>query len=181
MRGLKNLFVFLFLILSTTLITPTNSVLAQDKSEQSVVVEVAEEAGQPIVSAISVEDSLKICKDEAGNVKACSNEDLVSHLMLSIGGFKGMSALAIAFVISKFILLFLLSPFFKEMFPKLEQGRWKLFIAVSLNLVVGILALMIPPTSLSFGAAIMHSSVLALLSVFANQSYKQFFTSKGKA
>jgi len=127
------------------------------------------------------EDSLKICKDESGVAKACEDKDLIKHMMLSIGGFAGMSALAIAFFISKLLLLLLLSPFFTSIFPSLLRGDIKLLVATGMNLVVGVLSLMIPPVELSFGAAIMHSSVLALGSVFANQAYKQFLTSKGKA
>jgi len=156
----------------------------QDIVAQEVVsdeVSVVVSGDEAVLTSGSIEESLKICKDESGEFKVCDNKDLVSHLMVSIGGFKGMSALAIAFFISKFLLLLILSPFFKDVFPKLDQGRYKLFIAVSMNLVVGVLALMVPPVSLSFSAAITHSSVLALLSVFANQAYKQFFTEKGKA
>lgn len=134
-----------------------------------------------VIVADPAEESLKICKDEQGNAKACSDKDLLAHLMASIGGFKGMSALAIAFFIAKLLLLLLLSPFFTTMFPSLLKGNVKLLVATGLNLVVGLLSLMLPPVELSFGAAIMHSSVLALASVFANQAYKQFLTSKGKA
>lgn len=148
--------------------------------EASVVVEKQHQEAGSIV-ADPAEESLKICKDESGAAKACDDKDLFSFLMISVGGLSGLGALGIAFLISKLLLLLILSPIFSNMFPSLEKGGWKLFIAVTLNMIVGLLSLMVPPVSLSFGAAIMHSSVLALFSVFSNQAYKQFFTAKGKS
>lgn len=145
--------------------------------ETSVVVE----AQHQEVDVSEVEPSLKICKDEAGQVQACDDKDLMAHLLVSVGGYKGMTALGIAFVIAKLLLLLLLSPFFTNMFPSLFKGNVKLLVATGLNLVVGLLGLMLPPVSLAFGAAVLHSSTLALASVFANQAYKQLLTSKGKA
>lgn len=149
--------------------------------EASVVVESQHQEAGSVIVAQSDEGSLEICKDESGAAKACSDADLLKHLMVSVGGFKGMSALAIAFFVSKLLLLLLLSPFFTNMFPSLLKGNVKLLVATGMNLIVGVLSLMVPPVELSFGAAIMHSSVLALGSVFANQAYKQFLTSKGKS
>ena len=151
-----------------------------ERQEVSEVVAVSAESPSPVAS-ISVEESLKICKDEQGNIKACDDSDVAKHLLVSVGGLKGASALVIAFFISKFLLLLILSPFFTNMFPSLLKGSVKFTVASGLNVVVGVLALMVPPVSLDFGAAIMHSSVLALASVFANQAYKQYLTKKGQS
>lgn len=149
-------------------------------SEASESVQVSVETPTPSAS-LSVEESLKICKDESGNIKACDDADVFKHLLVSMGGIKGASALMIAFIISKFLLLLLLSPFFTNIFPSLLKGGVKLTVASGLNVVVGVLSLMVPPVELSFGAALMHSSVLALASVFANQAYKQYLTKKGQS
>lgn len=151
--------------------------------ESAVVVQNQEVVHQldEVIVASPVEESLKICKDEQGNAKACEDSDVAKHLLASMGGLKGASALVIAFVISKFLLLLLLSPIFSNMFPSLLKGHVKLTVATGLNLVVGVLALMVPPVELPFSAAIVHSSVLALASVFANQAFKQYLTAKGKS
>jgi hypothetical protein len=148
-------------------------------ADTSVVVESQQQVVEPDIS--EVEPSLQICKDESGQAKACDDKDLMAHLLVSVGGYKGMTALGIAFVIAKLLLLLLLSPFFTNMFPSLLKGNVKLLVATGLNLIVGLLGLMLPPVSLAFGAAVLHSSTLALASVFANQAYKQLLTSKGKA
>lgn len=179
-RGITLLLASLTLMISlsigvVTAYTPSahvESVIVQNQ-------EVATISQAPIV-AVSVEDTLKICKDEQGNAKLCEDSDVAKHLLLSMGGLKGASALVIAFVISKFLLLLLLSPFFTNMFPSLLKGSTKLTVATGLNLVVGILSLMVPPVSLAFSGALLHSTVLALASVFANQAFKQYLTSKGK-
>jgi hypothetical protein len=177
----------LFMTLSVGIVTvaEANKLQFADNVHSMVQADLAQnqevEVGELEVVDPRAEESLKICKDDQGNAKVCSDKDLLAHLMLSIGGFKGMSALAIAFFIAKFLLLLLLSPFFTTMFPSLLKGSVKLLVATGLNLVVGLLSLMLPPVELTFGAAIMHSSVLALASVFANQAYKQFLTAKGKA
>lgn len=132
-----------------------------------------------IENVVPSHDSLNICKDEAGAPRACSDKDLLDFLMVSLGGAKGLGALGFAFLLSKLLLLLLLSPMFASMYPSLMKGSVKLTIALGLNLVVGILSLMMPPVGLSFLAALTHSSVLALGSVFANQAYKQYFTAKG--
>lgn len=170
------------LVIATTLSIGVATAIEEVKSEPAKVEQVvqAQEAA-PVVAPIAVEDSLKICKDEQGQPKVCEDQDLVKHLLLSLGGMKGASALAIAFAISKLLLLLLLSPFFTSIFPSLLRGDVKLLVATGLNLVVGVLSLMIPPVSLAFGAAILHSTTLALLSVFVNQAYKQFLTAKGKS
>lgn len=126
-----------------------------------------------------VEESPKLCKDELGNEKACEDKDLLSHLLVSMGGLKGASALAIAFVISKFLLLLLLSPFFSNLFPSLAKGGIKLLVALSLNVVVGILGLLM--AKVPFDAALVHSSTLAAFSLLGNQGYKQWLTKKGKS
>lgn len=169
------------LTLAITLSVGVVSVYAPASHADSAIVQNQEvQVGEVIVSS-PVEESLKICKDEQGNAKACEDADVAKHLLASMGGLKGASALVIAFVISKFLLLLLLSPFFSNMFPSLLKGSVKLTVACGLNLVVGVLALMVPPVELPFSAAIVHSSVLALASVFANQAFKQYLTTKGKS
>jgi hypothetical protein len=124
---------------------------------------------------------MKICKDESGEPRACTDQDLLQHLLLAMGGMSGLKGLALAFFIAKLLLFLLVSPLLSKFAPSLDKGGWKLTIVVFMNLVVGVLTLMSPPQSLSFGIAVTHSSVLALASVFANQAYKQYLTSKGKA
>lgn len=152
---------------------------AQEAVVQQSVSEVQEQQAASVV--VSPEDSLKICKDEQGQAKVCEEKDLLSFLFLSMGGLKGASALAIAFFVAKLLLLLLLSPAMVTIFPKLAQGGWKLTAAVFMNLIVGVLSLMLPPVGLSLSAALTHSSVLALGSVFANQAFKQYLTVKGKS
>lgn len=109
------------------------------------------------------------------------DKEFIELLLKSIGGVKGLGALGIAFLVSKILLFFLLSPAFTSIFPSLEKGGAKLLIACGINVVMGILALMVPPTSLSFGAALVHGSVLAAVSVFSNQAYKYYFAKSKKA
>lgn len=135
---------------------------------------------QEIEVVEQVEDH-KFCQDEQGQPKACEDADLLKFLIASMGGLKGASALAIAFFISKLLLLLIMSPFFTSVFPSLLKGGVKLLVASGLNLVIGVLSLMLPPVELSFGAALTHSTVLALASVFANQAYKQWLTKKGQS
>jgi len=147
-------------------------------AQDSVAVESvpsSEVAVQPSI----VEEAPKLCKDEQGNAKVCEDKDLLQHLLVSMGGLKGASALAIAFVISKFLLLLLLSPIFSNIFPSLLKGGVKLLIALGLNVVVGVLGLMV--ADVSFGAAIVHSSSLAAFSLLGNQAYKQWLTKKGQS
>jgi hypothetical protein len=164
--------------LSIGVVTAVEANKVVQHQEVEVSSPVAVSAAEVLVAS-PVEESLKLCKDEQGNAKVCEDKDLLAHLLLSMGGLKGASALAIAFVISKFLLLFLLSPLFSNIFPSLLKGGVKLLVALGLNVVVGVLGLLVAEVPLS--AAIVHSSTLAAFSLLGNQAYKQWLTKKGQA
>lgn len=152
------------------------------KAQESVSVEAQKVEASKEVSKSSEASLVATDPADQGNADTLpevSNDDLFSLLMTSLGGLKGAGTLAIAFVVSKLLLFFILSPLFQSIFPKLENGGVKLLIALGVNLVVGVLGLMVN-TKLDLGMALLHSSTLALASVFANQAYKQFFA-KAKA
>lgn len=127
-----------------------------------------------------VEEPLpQVCHNEDGTPKMCSDEDAIKFLFLSLGE-GGLKGLGIAFVIAKFLLMFILSPGLSMKIPFLQKGSVKITVAIGLNLAVSILTLMVY-SNLSFGAALTHSSVLAAFSVFGNQVFKQYLTKKGKS
>lgn len=173
-------------VMSMTLTSGVSSVYANltegtkvDFTDNSFVSAKASYVIQKQESEVPAE--FKICKDESGAPRECTDQDFLQHLLLAMGGMSGLKGLALAFFIAKLLLLLLVSPLLSKFAPSLDKGGWKLTIVVFMNLVVGVLTLMSPPQSLSFGIAITHSSVLALASVFANQAYKQYLTTKSKA
>lgn len=96
------------------------------------------------------------------------NQDFIALLIQSIGGLKGMSTLAIVGLAVQ--LLIKLS---STTWIKLE-GSVKLLIVSGLGIVGGVVALMLPPNGLTFGAAMVHSLTLTSLMVFLNQIYQKF-------
>ena len=107
--------------------------------------------------------------------------DFLKELLASIGGLKGASALTIAAVAIKLLLQLLNLPFVASLLGskfKEWNGGVKLVVVLGLSYVGGVLALMLPPTSLSVGAALVHSTTLASFMVFTNQIYQHWFMKK---
>lgn len=90
----------------------------------------------------------------------------IDLLIQSIGGLKGASAMAIAFVIVQILLLL----FKGNIIP--AKGGWVLVAVYFLSLVFGVLS-MVMVGGLSLGAALAHSQTLAAIAVFVNQILKQ--------
>lgn len=101
------------------------------------------------------------------------NQDFLNLLLASIGGAKGASMLAVAGIVVQLVIKFMSTTWVGQWFPQLT-GAVKLVIVTGLSLAAGILALMIPPASLTLGAALVHSSTLTAFMVFGNQAYQQF-------
>lgn len=103
-------------------------------------------------------------------VEVDSGEALM-FLLQSLGGFKGASTLAIVVLVSQLLMKFVATPLLKL------DGAMKLLIISGLTIVGGVAGLMVQ-TGMDLGAALMHSSVLAALSTYVHQLYKQFIAKK---
>lgn len=101
------------------------------------------------------------------------NGEFLQLLFASLNGFKGASALAIAGIVVQLVIKLLSTSWVSQWFPNLS-GAWKITIVSALSLGSGVLALMVPPASLTLGAALVHSATLTAVMVFANQLLKQF-------
>jgi hypothetical protein len=108
-------------------------------------------------------------------VPVSSNEDFIGLLLQSLGGLKGASSLAIAGIVVQLLMKFVGTPWADKLFA--NAGPWKLIIVALLSYLSGVVGLM-ASAGLSFGAAALHSSVLAAFMVFLNQVYKQFIEKK---
>lgn len=112
------------------------------------------------------------------------NMDFLNLLMQSLGGIKGASALAIAGIVVKLLLKALDLPLVAGLMGKAFKD-WasglKLTVVLALSYVAGVIGLMVPPTSLSLGAALVHSSTLAAFVVLSNQVYKHWIEKKPAA
>lgn len=108
-------------------------------------------------------------------IPAVSDSDFLGLLFQSLGGAKGATALSGAFLLSKLIMAFFGTSWSEKIFS--NAGPMKLTLASGLNVVIGVLGLM-TTSGLSLSAALVHSSVLAMGSVFVNQIYKEFFAPK---
>lgn len=153
------------------------------KSETAYAQEQAVEVVQHEQSSeVIVEEVPALCKDSEGQPKVCTNEDFFAALATSIGGIKGLGALGVAGVIVNLIMFFLYSPIGNSVLPKkFETEGYKLLLALFLYMVSGVIGLMLPPTSLSFGAALIHSTTLAAFGVLFNQIGKKYIKSKASA
>lgn len=96
--------------------------------------------------------------------------EFFSALIASIGGFKGASALGIAYIVVQLVM-----KFFSTAMGSFA-GKWRLVIVTGLSIVCGVLSLKV--AGVSWSAALMHSQVLAALSVYLNQLWKQFVEKK---
>lgn len=92
-----------------------------------------------------------------------------------IGGLKGAGILVIVAGVVQLIMQFFKTPLATRFFPDLS-GKAKLLIVSGLTVVGGVLGLM--ADGQPFMAAILHSSTLAALQVFANQLFRKFAKSK---
>lgn len=110
------------------------------------------------------------------SIPVVTNDEFINLLVTSIGGIKGASTLAIVLIVVKLLAKFLSTEWAGKLFKKLSD-RAKFTIITGLNVVIALLGLM-TVGGLSFGAAIVHSTVIAALSVFLNQGYKVYFGSK---
>lgn len=108
------------------------------------------------------------------------NQDFLNLLMQSMGGMKGASALAIAGVVVQLIVKLMSTSWVANWFPNLT-GAKKIAVVTGLSLASGVLALMLPPTSLTIGAALMHSTTLTALMVYGNQIVQQLTPTKPAA
>jgi hypothetical protein len=105
-------------------------------------------------------------------VQVNPDQDFLALLLKSLGGLNGASALAIAGIAVQLLIKLMSTSWLGQWFPKLNGGL-KILIVTGLSLVSGVLALMLPPTSLTLGAALMHSTTMTAFMVFGNQLYQQ--------
>lgn len=110
-------------------------------------------------------------------VTPVSTDDWFSFVLQSMGGLKGARALAIALALTKILIMFMGTPLFGSLAGFVFHGftgGTKLTIVLGLNVVASVLALM-ASGGVTLGAALIHSSTIAMVSVFINQVYKQYF------
>lgn len=109
------------------------------------------------------------------------NQEFLQLLLQSMNGVKGAGALAIAAIVIKLLLKALDLPVVETWLGQKFSdwgGGLKMTITLLFSYVGGVLALMVPPTSLSFGAALVHSTALASFIVLSNQLYKHYIEKK---
>ena len=102
-------------------------------------------------------------------VGAVSEIDALSFLIQSIGGMKGASTLAIVGTIVQVVMKALQTPLISNW-----AGKWKLLLVAGLNMVGGVVALLLTQPEIGIWGALLHSSMLAAISVFGHQVMKQF-------
>lgn len=108
-------------------------------------------------------------------IQPIATEDFVKLLFESMGGLKGASTLAVVAVGVQLLMKFLATPIGGNVL-NMVPGKIKLLIFSTLSLVGGVLGLM--TSGLGFSAAILHSTTITALGVFAHQVWKQFFENK---
>lgn len=104
-----------------------------------------------------------------------SDLEFLQGLLSFIGGLKGAGTLAIVAGVVQLVMQLLKTPFLSKLLPSIS-GATKLLIVSGLSVVGGLLVLM--SDGQSFLAALMHSTTLAALQVFANQIFQQFSKKK---
>lgn len=107
--------------------------------------------------------------------------DFLQFLIQSINGMKGASVLAIVTIVVQILLKVLDLQFVEDFLGKSFgdwNGGWKLFTVMGLTIVGGFVGLMLPPTSLTIGAALMHSTTLSAFLVLGNQMYQHWVLKK---
>lgn len=98
-----------------------------------------------------------------------SGEDF-QLLLASLGGLKGMKALAIVMVILQGVMLFIRSKAGELL------GKYRLLILYAGSLILAPIALI--SSGVGIGAAFIHANTLAAIQVFLNQIFKQFVSKK---
>jgi hypothetical protein len=98
-----------------------------------------------------------------------TNEEFLQLLLASLGGVKGMSALAIAGMATQLVAKFLNTNLMSKVWVQIP-GIWKIVTIVTLTAVGGVLGMV--SQGVSWGAALIHSSVLSAVMVLANQIYQ---------
>lgn len=93
--------------------------------------------------------------------------EFLKYLVDSLGGLKGASSLVIAGAVVQALIKAMSLPAVGKWFTE-TQGHIKLLIVTGLTLVSGVIGLM-TAGGLTLGAALVHSTTLAALMVFANQ------------
>lgn len=111
----------------------------------------------------------------AQEVSEVSDLDFIQQLLSFVGGYKGLTGLALAAAAVQLVIMLLKTPLFGKIF-KSVTGEVKLLIVSGLSLVAGVIALRI--AGLSLTESLLHSSTLAAFQVFAHQIYLQFFVKK---
>ncbi len=106
-----------------------------------------------------------------------STTEFLQLLIQSLGGLKGAGTLTIVALVVQLIIKFMSSELAGKVFKTMSAIQ-KIAIVTGLTVVGGVLALMLPPTSLSLGAALVHSTTLTAAMVFANEIYKGFIEKK---
>lgn len=104
-----------------------------------------------------------------------ANEDFLKFLIASIGGTPGAGAMGTVLLVVQLVVMFLKTPASGEVFKSLS-GLAKYILIMVLSIVGGVIALKIQ--GLDLLSAIMHSSVLGLVSIGINQGLKQWADAK---
>lgn len=89
-------------------------------------------------------------------------------LLQSLGGLKGMSALAIVVLVVQGVMLLLRTQAGELL------GKYRLLVLYAGSMILAPIVLI--ASGASVGAALVHANTLAALQVFANQIFKQFIT-----
>lgn len=97
-----------------------------------------------------------------------SDDMFVQELFKSLGGVAGMSALAIAGMVTQLVAKFLNTNLMSKVWQQIP-GIWKIVTILSLTMVGGVLGMV--SQGVSWGAALIHSTTLSALMVLANQIY----------
>lgn len=104
-----------------------------------------------------------------------SEVDFLGQVFAFVGGYKGMTALAVTVAVVQLLIMFAKLPTFGKIFTKLT-GDMKLLIVTGLTLVAGYLALKVAGVPSS--EAIMKTLALPVFQEYIFQLYKQFFAKK---
>jgi len=114
-------------------------------------------------------------------VEVDPNGDFLKLLLESFNGMKGATSIAIAAIVIKILINALNLPVVDRVLGskfKDWSGGIKLTIVLSLSYIGGVVALMVPPTNLSLGAALIHSTTLSAFMVLSNQIWQHYFKKK---
>lgn len=105
-----------------------------------------------------------------------ANDQFLMDLIQSIGGIKGAGALGIALVVTQLLVKFLKTPIAGSLMKNVNS-KAKLIIVSVITVASAVLSLK-ASTDISWLAALTHSSVLATITVYFHQLYKEFIEKK---